>query len=48
MTLDLSQQRNDTITYFTCISVSLHWKLFFQNHSLELLPPIAASMFVLG
>ena len=45
-TSELSQQRNDAITYFTCSSISRHWELFFQNRSRELFPPIAASMFV--
>ena len=43
---ELSQQRNDAITYFTCSSISPHWQLFFQNRSQELFPPIATSMFV--
>ena len=43
MTSELSQQRNDAITYFTCSSISRHWELFFQNRSREPLPPIAAS-----
>ena len=42
---ELSQQRNDAITYFTCSSISWHWELFFENHSRERFPPIAASMF---
>ena len=46
MTSELSWQRNDAITYFTCSSISRHWELFFQNRLLELLPTIAASMFV--
>ena len=46
MTSELSQQRNDAITYFTCSSISRHWELFFQNRSRELFPPIAALMFV--
>ena len=44
MTSELSQQRNDAITYFTCNSVSRHWELFFQNRLLELLPTIAVSL----
>ena len=31
---------------FTCSSISRHWELFFPNRLLELLPTIAASMFV--
>ena len=31
MTSELSYQRNDAITYFTCSSISRHWELFFQN-----------------
>ena len=31
MTSELSQQRNDAITYFTCRIISRHWELFFQN-----------------
>ena len=46
MTSELPQQRNYAITYFTCSSISRHWELFFQNRLLELLPTIAASMFV--
>ena len=46
MALELSWQRNDAITYFTCSSMSRHWELFFQNRSQELFPPMAASMFV--
>ena len=46
MTSELSQQRNDAITYFTCSNISRHWELFFQNRPRELFPPIAASMFV--
>ena len=42
----LSQQRNDAIAYFTCACISRQWKLFFQNRSRELFPPIAASMFL--
>ena len=46
MTSELSQQRNDAITYFTYRSISRHWELFFQNRLRELLPTIAASLFV--
>ena len=46
MTSELSQQRNDAITYFTCSSISRHWELFFQNRSQTLFPKIVASMFV--
>ena len=46
MTLELSQQRNDAITYFIYRSISRHWELFLQNYSRELFPPIAVSMFV--
>ena len=46
MTSELSQQRNDAITYFIYSSISRHWELFFQNRLRELLPTIAASMFV--
>ena len=46
MTSELSWQRNDAITYFTCSSISRRWELFFQTQLLELLPKIAASMFV--
>ena len=46
MTSELSQQRNGAITYFTCSSFSRREELVFQNRSLELFPPIAASMFV--
>ena len=35
MTSELSQQRNDAITYFTCSIISRHWELFFQNLLLE-------------
>ena len=38
MTSELSWQRNDAITYFTCGSISRHWELFFQNRLLELFP----------
>ena len=41
MTSELSKQRNDAITYFTCSSISRHWELFW-----ELFPTIAASIFV--
>ena len=46
MTSELSKQRNDAITYFTCSNISRHWELFFQNRLLELFPTTAASMFV--
>ena len=46
MTSELSQQRNDAITYLTCSSICRHRELFFQNRYRELFPPIAASMFV--
>ena len=46
MTSELSWQRNDAITYFTCNSISRHWELFFQNRLLELFPTIAVSMLV--
>ena len=46
MTSELSWQRNDAITFFTCNSISRHWELFFQNSSREIFPPIAALMFV--
>ena len=46
MTSELSWQRNDAITYFTCSSISRHWELFFQNRLLELFPTIVATMFV--
>ena len=46
MTSELSWQRNDAITYFTCSSISRLWELFFQNRLLELFPTIVASMFV--
>ena len=36
MTSELSQQRNDTITYFTYSSIAWHWELFFQNRSRQL------------
>ena len=42
---ELSQQRNDATTYFTCSNIS-HWELFLQNRPGELFPPIVASMFV--
>ena len=45
MTSELSQQRNDAITYYTYSNIS-HWELFLQNRSGELFPPIVASMFV--
>ena len=45
-TSELSQQRNDAITYFTCSLISWYWELFFHHRSRELYPPIAASMFV--
>ena len=45
MTSELSWQRNDAITYYTCSNIS-HWELFLQNRSGELFPPIVASMFV--
>ena len=48
MTSELSWQRNDAITYFTCGSISRHWELFFQNRLLELFPTIVASMLILG
>ena len=35
MTSELSKQRNDAITYFTCSNISRHWELFLQNHSLS-------------
>ena len=47
MTSELSWQRNDAITYFTCGSISRHWELFFQNRLLELFPTIVASMLIL-
>ena len=46
MTSELSPQRNDAITYFTCSSISRHWEPFIQNRSGLLFPPIAALMFV--
>ena len=46
MTSELSKQRNDGITYFTCSCISLHWELLVQNRSRELFPPTADSMFV--
>ena len=45
MTSELSEQRNDAITYYTRSNIS-HWELFLQNRSGELSPPIVASMFV--
>ena len=33
MTSELSKQRNDAITYFTCSNISRHWELFLQNRS---------------
>ena len=46
MTSELSWQRNDAITYFTCSSISRHWELFFQNRLVELFPTIVTLMFV--
>ena len=46
MTSELSPQRNDAITYFTCSSISRHWESFIQNRSGLLFPPIAPLMFV--
>ena len=46
MTSELSCQRNDAITYFTCSCISWHWELFFQNRSRKLFSPISASTFV--
>ena len=46
MTSELSPQRNDAITYFTCSSISRHWEPFIQNRSGLLFPPIAPLMFV--
>ena len=46
ITPGLSQQRNDAISYFTCIRIPRLWELFFQTRSRELFPLIAASMFV--
>ena len=45
-TSELSQQQNDAIVYFKGSSISRHWELFFEKHSRELFPLIAASMFV--
>ena len=44
MTSELSWQRNDAVTNFTCNRISRHWELFFQNRSREQFPPIAAMM----
>ena len=38
MTSELSRQRNDAITYFTCRSISRHWELIFQNRSRKHFP----------
>ena len=43
MTSQLSQQRNDALTYYTCSNFS-HWELFLQNSSQELFPPIASRL----
>ena len=40
-TTELSQQRNDAITYLTCNRISRHWELFFQDRSRERFSPIA-------
>ena len=44
MTSELSWQRNDAVTNFTCKRISRHWELFFQNRSREQFSPIAAAM----
>ena len=33
MTWELSQQRNDVITYFNCSRISRHWEVFFEKKS---------------
>ena len=46
MTLELSKQRNDGITYITGNSISRHWELFLQNRSGAFFSNTVASMFL--
>ena len=47
MTSELSQQRNDVITCFTCRRISRHREVyFFQNRSRQLVPPTPATKFL--
>ena len=48
MTLELSYQRIDAITYFTgtCSRISRHWELFFQSFTKFFSSPITVPMLV--
>ena len=48
MTSELSKQRNDAITYFTCSRISQCREPFFQNRSLKLFSPSFISIVILG
>ena len=43
-TSELPWQRNDTIKFFTCLSIPWYQEIFSRNRLRELVPPLVASI----